>query len=131
MTINHAQTAETYGEFTQRESRTVAEYERATAALFDSLDIADDAEVYADDASEYGTASALTLCRTSRRYLAELAEQVDVLRDQLHLTNDGLHTEPSKAAALFLGVQVEALETKKAGVERALLDHLLGSVEQA
>lgn len=128
MTTDQGCTAELYGEFTQRESRTIAEYERETAAAVDSLDVADSATYRrADD--QYGARHALELCRLDRRYLAELAEQVAVLRDQLHLTHDGLHTEPSKAAALFFSVQIEAYETKKTDVERALLDYLLGAVE--
>lgn len=123
-TVDHAHTAETYGAFTQRESRTVAEFERRTAAAVDSLDVADSATYGA-----HGLRHALDTCRADRRLLAEWAEELAVLRDQLHLTNDGLHTEPSKAAALFLSVQTEAYETKKTDVERAILDHLLGAVE--
>ncbi len=124
VTVAHAQTAETYGEFTARESRTVAEYERATAAIPDTFDVVDSATYGA-----HGLQHALDTCRADRRCLAEWAEHLAVLRDELHLTNDGLQTQPSKAAALFLSVQTEAYETKKPEVERAILDYLLGAVE--
>lgn len=127
-TIDHTRTAEIYGPFTQRESRTIAEYERATVAILDSLD-APDSATYHTVAAEHGQQNALELCRLDRQYLAEWAEQVAVLREELHLTSDGLYSEPSKGADLFLDTQTRAYATKKTEVERALLDYLLGAVE--
>lgn len=124
-TTPHTSTDDLYGEFTQRESAIIAAYKRATDPLFDSLDVADSRAVYDAIAREYGVVQALDLCRRNRYYLASLGACAVELRGQLR--EGGV--ELSVAAALFLDAQQGAYETKKAAVERGLLDFLLGNAE--
>jgi hypothetical protein len=123
--IDHARTAEIYGEFTQRESAIIAAFERAAVPFFDSLDVADSRAVYDAVVREHGAVLALDLCRRNRYFLDNIRVCVDELRAQL--TDGG--AELSAAAGLFLAAQADAYEVKKAGVERGLLDFLLGNAK--
>ncbi|GAA1550366.1 hypothetical protein GCM10009827_083790 [Dactylosporangium maewongense] len=118
--------ADLFGEFTTRESRIVVAFERAAGPLYDSLDCADTNEAYAVMSQQYGVVQTLDACRRNRFYLAELGDCVESLGEQLR---EGA-AELSIAAAMFLDAQTSQYQTKKAGIERCLLDALLGPVKQ-
>ena len=122
--IDHAQAAEIYGEFTQPESAIIAAFERATVPLYGALDCADTGEAYALLSRNYGVVQTLDACRRNRHFLANLGVCVEVLGEQLREASPEL----SIAAAMFLDAQTGHYQEKKAGIERCLLDALLGPV---
>ncbi|MGI5179553.1 hypothetical protein ACQEVZ_24800 [Dactylosporangium sp. CA-152071] len=114
--------ASIYGEFTARERRIVVAFERATDPLYDTLDCADTSEAYTLMSQQYGVVQTLDACRRNRHFLAELGDCVESLDEQLREGG----AELSIAAGLFLAAEASQYQTKRAGVERCLLDALLG-----